>query len=641
MQPTFASVPAVSSVFSEQTASIASSVARQFSPAPPPNVQAVRPSVASNTVEDTDEQYWNSFDDDGAPGVEVFDDPGPSAVLTPATPPATQPRALPPAVAPPSEIPLANPPVDDARELQKKPYYPEVKDALQRVFKLSSFRALQLEAICEAMDGRDLFVLFPTGSGKSLTFQLPAVCLDGVTVVVSPLKSLIQDQDRALRKLGVDVMVIMGDMPQQRTLVLQRLGDLKPPKLLYLTPEMLQQSDHMRGALKRLCRIGKLKRFVVDEAHLITDWGRTFRSAVRPLRQLRTEFPSVPISALTATANEEVQQDIIKRLDLKICKPLKLSFNRANLDYEVRPRKKNTVKEIADYVHQTHPGDTGIIYCSSRDRCKTLADTLRDQHSLNARDYHAGMPDEERQYIQTLWSTGKVQIIVATIAFGMGIDKPDVRFVIHFNLPSSLKGYYQETGRAGRDGKVAHCILYFTVSEFYSRLEWIRKDSVDKPEEERVWLERQFRDVLGYCMNDVHCRRLQVLNFFGEKFDPRNCRQMCNNCRDPIPITTEDHTQDAQQAIALFEGLAARSKRLTRNQFVSALKGSKTKEMGNKGLTSEALFGCCRHMQQNLVERLVDEMFYEEILSSEQVANGGGYSQAYLLVCLHFPLRSS
>ncbi|KAI0371806.1 ATP-dependent DNA helicase [Pilatotrama ljubarskyi] len=591
-----------------------------------PLVPVPVPPTASKDVNGVEDDYWDAFD--YAP-LDAIEDPGPEKVLTPATPPATQPRAL--AAAPPG-LPLANPTVADPPDLKAKPYYARVKEALTTVFGLQEFRALQLKAICEAMDGKDVFVLFPTGSGKSLTFQLPAVCQDGMTVVVSPLKSLILDQHRALKENDIDAEIFLGDMPEaKRRAVWQRLEGGCPPKLLYLTPEYLQMCGRMERVLTQLRLKGKLKRFVIDEAHLITDWGRTFRDSYAHLSQIRNVYPGVPISALTATANGEVEGDIITRLGMSIREPLKLSFNRPNLDYDVRVKKSKALPEIAEYIRQHHPRDTGIIYCSARNRCEDLAKTLRDVYKLNAKHYHANMSDGDRTRVQQQWSSGEVQIIVATIAFGMGIDKADVRFVIHFNMPGSLKGYYQETGRAGRDGKLAHCILYFNMAEYLQRIDRIRKENPELSEAERVWQEDELRHVMRYCKNDVRCRRQQVLDFFNETFDPVHCHRLCNNCRDPTPFVTEDHTADALKAIRLFENLARGSTRLTRHQLVLALKGSLEQGMRKKGFTEDPLYGACRELRPDVLERLVDEMCYERILTSEQVTVGG-YQQAYLLV---------
>ncbi|CDO69123.1 hypothetical protein BN946_scf185042.g25 [Trametes cinnabarina] len=573
-----------------------------------------------------DDDYWGS-DDAFFEGL----DPIPPAAPPRANSPADQLRPSPLAkdVLYPSssgsEVPLSDPPHN--KELEKRTYYPRLIQTLKNVFRLQSFRPLQLEAICDAMEGLDVFVLFPTGSGKSLTFQLPAVCQDGVTVVVSPLISLIRDQHRALKGLGVDAEILVQEMSESdRSDLWRRLrGNGKPPSLLYITPERLEL-DGMRSVLTRLRQEGKLCRFVIDEAHLITDWGRSFRDSYVQLKTLKTVFPGVPISALTGTANPTVQSDIVSRLRLVIRQPYKLSHNRPNLDYDVRYKGKNVLGAIADWIKSTYPRDTGIIYCSSRDKCEEIAKILRDKFQLSARHYHAQMADTDKSHVQREWSSGKVRIIVATVAFGMGIDKPDVRYVIHHSLPNSLNGYYQETGRAGRDGKLAHCILYYNRPDFHTRLSMIRNQP---SKENRTFEEDDIRRVMSYVMNDVECRRKQVLSFFCEDFDPARCRRMCNNCRDATPCVTEDHTGDAQRALRLFENLS-RDSRLTPTQLSAALKGSKAQLQVERGWTNDPLHGTCSHLSQDVIDRLIDQMIWHDFLSIRTERSQDAYSQNYL-----------
>ncbi|KAI0822656.1 P-loop containing nucleoside triphosphate hydrolase protein [Trametes gibbosa] len=607
------------------------SVSRQANSAsqhvPPPVAQIAQQSKPNGS--DTEDEYWA----DDAP-LDIIAAQGPSA---PATPPATQPRTLVPVHHGPPGPPIANPPTIDAAHLTQKPYYPRIIDALRTVFKLPSFRALQLEAICDVMEGRDVFVLFPTGSGKSLTYQLPAVCQDGLTVVVSPLTSLIHDQYRSLTERGVDVELLLGELPSaKKQAVQQRLsrGDL--PKLLYLTPEMLQMNNAMMDILTRLRTRDRLRGFVIDEAHLITDWGRSFRDSYASLRDLRKTYPGVPISALTATASMEIRQDIISQLGLSIRAPYKLPFNRPNLDYEVRVKKKDFEKEIAAYIKERHPGESGIIYCSSRNGCEEVAMRLRAQN-INAMHFHASMDSKDKARIQERWNSGEFQVIVATIAFGMGIDKSDVRFVIHHSPPTSLNRYYQETGRAGRDGKPSYCILYHNQGDFNRAMDRIHKEK-DISDNERRAQQEALRIVMRYCINDVRCRRQQVITFFGDDFDPADCHQLCDNCRNQTPYITEDHTADVQNAVRLFEDVARRKERLTAVQLASALKGSRSKDLMEKGVTDSASHGACSHLTKGIIDRLVDEMCYAGIFTSQPVGNSSGYSNSYLVVTL--PARS-
>ncbi|KAI0637283.1 P-loop containing nucleoside triphosphate hydrolase protein [Trametes polyzona] len=589
-------------------------------------VPALRKSHEENI--DVEDEYWDDVDD--VP-IDIPGDGPLPAVLTPATPPATQVR--PPA--PASRAPAAtNVSAAVTPALEAKPYYQKVKKTLTDVFGLQSFRKLQLEAICEVMDGRDSFVLFPTGSGKSLTFQLPAVCQDGMTVVVCPLISLMTNQYDALKKRGIDVEQLQGESGG----VWQRLSSGRPPKLLYLTPEMLQMSGKMQRVLTDLQRQNKLRRFVIDEAHLITDWGRTFRDSYKHLSQLKELYPDVPITALTATANAAIRHDIISKLSLSIARPLKLSFNRPNLDYEVRPKKKgkSAVNEMASFILEHHPRDTGIIYCSSRARCEELAKALRDGHKLVARHYHANMNEHDKKRVQEEWSRGVVPIIVATIAFGLGVDKPDVRYVLHDELPSSLQAYYQETGRAGRDGKLAHCILYYSPADFYKRRDRIWREVREKKQQQELgkWQEDDLRKVMSYCSDDVRCRRQQVLNYFGDEFDPADCKKLCNNCRNATPFSVEDHTENAKHAVRLLEAADRISSSLTTGQLAAALRGSMSKEIKEKNIASLPSFGACRGVQAHVLDRLIAEMSYTGILTSRSEQNRNGWSIAYLEVSI-------
>ncbi|RDX45427.1 ATP-dependent DNA helicase [Lentinus brumalis] len=516
-------------------------------------------------------------------------------------------------------------------------------EVLRKVFRLQSFRPKQLEAICAAMDGRDVFVLFPTGSGKSLTFQIPAVLqTNGVTIVVGPLISLIRDQVDALLKIGVDVVKLGGeqsDRDSQEMSARERLWSADKPRLVYLTPEQLRVPPTKR-LLQSLYDRGQLMRFVIDEAHCITDWGRRFRDSYPELADIRKQYPKTPISALTATANAEVERDILCRLDMPNCAQFRLSFNRKNLYYEVRPkRQKKCIEEIAQDIIQHFPGQTGIIYCLSRTSCEDVAKVLREDYGLQAKHYHAKMDNRDRERVQREWSDGKFHIIVATVAFGMGIDKGDVRFVIHYSVPQSLAAYYQETGRAGRDGNPAQCILYYTFNDVRTRIDMIRKE--DKSDDEKRWQEDDLWTVARYCMNDVRCRRQQVLAHFGEKFDPAHCNQLCDNCRDTRPTIRVDHSDDAISALRLFESLARLCKRnsgLTKSQLVSALRGSKQKALIDKGFSTDSLYGILKALPQATVERLVDEMLVEGFLGSAQV-QVGEYNQTYLKVCVSTQLN--
>ena len=395
--------------------------------------------------------------------------------------------------------------------------------ALKDSFGYSSFRPYQEEIIEHALAGRDVLALLPTGGGKSLCFQLPAVLGRGLTLVISPLIALMKDQVDALHENGVAATFLNSSLDSEDARSRFRGLWRNEYRLLYVAPERLFQPSFMQS-------LGEwpVERVAIDEAHCISEWGHDFRPEYRRLAELRERFPSIPFMALTATATERVRKDILVQLRLKDPFVCVGSFNRANLAYRVIPKSKP-----ADQVRRlvaAHKGGAGIVYCASRRATESVAESLSDA-SIEARPYHAGLSDVARSKNQEAFVRDRVQVICATVAFGMGIDKPNVRFVIHHDLTKNIEGYYQETGRAGRDGLASECVLLFSASDVAKQLGFIEEitDEVEK----RV-ARAQLRRMIEYG-ETTGCRRANLLEYFGETYKEPSCGG-CDNCLTPREV---------------------------------------------------------------------------------------------------------
>ncbi|MCB0403095.1 MAG: DNA helicase RecQ [Flavobacteriales bacterium] len=418
-------------------------------------------------------------------------------------------------------------------------------DHLKNYFGFNMFKGQQEEVILNLLEGNDTFVIMPTGGGKSLCYQLPSLICDGTAIVVSPLIALMKNQVDAIRGVSADQGIAhFYNSSLTKTEAKKVKEDVTNgvTKLLYVAPESLTKEENV-AFLKSI----PISFFAIDEAHCISEWGHDFRPEYRRLRTIIEEIDRVPIIALTATATPKVQEDIQKNLGMTDAKVFKASFNRDNLYYEIRP-KKEVKKEIIKYIKQ-HPGKSGIIYCLSRKKVEEIAEVLQ-VNGINALPYHAGLDSTTRAKHQDMFLMEEADVIVATIAFGMGIDKPDVRFVIHHDIPKSLESYYQETGRAGRDGGEGNCIAFYS----YKDIEKLEKFLHGKPVAELEIGQQLIFEMVSYCETAV-CRRRQLLHYFGEQYKESACSDtgMCDNCKHPKDKF--DGTEDVKTLLECVVGL--------------------------------------------------------------------------------------
>src|SRR5437667_5575141 len=446
---------------------------------------------------------------------------------------------------------------------------------LKTHFGYDQFRPLQREIISDALEGRDVFVLMPTGGGKSLCFQLPALIRNGLTIVVSPLISLMKDQVDALQTSGIAATFLNSTLDRQEATARWRGLHRGEYRMLYVSPERLMLDTFLERALN-----WNIAHIAIDEAHCISEWGHDFRPEYRELKKLQTHFPDVPVMALTATATERVRADILKQLKLREPRCYVASFNRPNLSYRVVP-KTAPYEQLLEFI-RSRPNESGIVYCASRKSADSLATRLSED-ALSAKPYHAGLTTAERTKNQELFLRDDARVITATIAFGMGINKPNVRFVVHHDLPKNIESYYQETGRAGRDGLPSECELLFSASDVVKQRRFIE----EKSEREQRIAREQLRDMIHYA-ETRDCRRTTLLKYFGEEF-PAPCNS-CDNCLEPRE--TFDGTVPAQKFLSCIHRVRQKSGfSFGLNQIVDVLNGADTEPIRQRGHDQLSTYG--------------------------------------------------
>ena len=452
----------------------------------------------------------------------------------------------------------------------------ELLSPLKRHFGHDQFRPLQREIVQDALAGQDVFVLMPTGGGKSLCFQLPALMREGLTIVVSPLIALMKDQVDALQTSGIPATYLNSTLNREEAKARWRGLHRGEYRMLYVAPERLMLDAFLERALN-----WNIAQLAIDEAHCISEWGHDFRPEYRELKKLRKHLPDVPLMALTATATERVRADIVKELKLRDPRCYVASFNRPNLTYRVVP-KSVPYEQLLAFI-RSRPNDSGIVYCASRKSTESLTRNL-NADGVNAKPYHAGLTTPERTKHQDAFLRDDVRVITATIAFGMGINKPNVRFVVHYDLPKNLESYYQETGRAGRDGLPSECILLFSPGDVAKQRHFID----EKSEKEARIARAQLQQMVHYA-ETRECRRGVLLEYFGEKFLPQSC-DSCDNCLQPRE--TFDGTVHAQKFLSCVYRIHARHGfGFGLGHVVDVLRGADTEAIRQRGHNELSTYG--------------------------------------------------
>lgn len=468
----------------------------------------------------------------------------------------------------------------------------KITTVLKRYFGFDTFKGNQEEIILNLLNENDTFVLMPTGGGKSLCYQLPSLLMEGTAIVISPLIALMKNQVDAMRMHSEDDGIAHFLNSSLNKMEINRVKEdilAGKTKLLYVAPESLTKEENIEF-LKGV----KISFYAIDEAHCISEWGHDFRPEYRRIRPIINEICRRPVIALTATATPKVQPDIMKNLDIQNARVFKSSFNRPNLYYEVRPKMADVDKEIIRYI-KSMEGKSGIIYCLSRKEVEDLAKTLQ-VNNIKAKPYHAGMDSATRSATQDAFLKDEIDVIVATIAFGMGIDKPDVRFVIHYDIPKSLEGYYQETGRAGRDGGEGQCITFYAQKDLIK----LQKFMQGKPVNEQEIGKQLLQETAAYAESSV-CRRKSLLHYFGEEYTEDNCGN-CDNCLHP-----RKRIEATDELCALIETILALREKFKANYVIKVMLGEPTTEIKSYQHDKIEEFGCEKQHDAKFLNAIINQ----------------------------------
>jgi ATP-dependent DNA helicase RecQ len=473
--------------------------------------------------------------------------------------------------------------------------------ALKKYFGHGGFRPLQEQIIADALAGRDVFALMPTGGGKSLCFQLPALLREGLTIVVSPLIALMKDQVDALQTSGIPATFLNSTLEKEEASDRWRGLHRGKYRLLYVAPERLMLDTFLERALN-----WNIAQIAIDEAHCISEWGHDFRPEYRELKKLRKHFPDIPVMALTATATERVRADIVKQLQLHDPRCYVASFNRPNLTYRVVP-KSAPYEQVREFI-RSRPNESGIVYCASRKSADALSRRLNDDN-ISAKPYHAGLSAAERTKNQEAFLRDNVRVVTATIAFGMGINKPNVRFVMHYDLPKNLESYYQETGRAGRDGLPSECVLLFSASDVAKQIHFIE----DKSEAEARIAREQLRQMVHYA-ETRNCRRATLLRYFGEELTGSSC-ESCDNCL--TPRETFDGTIPAQKFLSCVHRVHQKNGfGFGLNHIIEILTGADTQAVRQRGHDQLSTYGIGRELKRDAWQAVGRELLRLGLIES-------------------------